>query len=90
LPTSPDLQELRNDLRRATQDPARIAADLPRLLTRLGYTRKSDNRHIRYEPPEDLLGAQPVTIPKTPSDHRSGENLRAQIERDLGIKRLTT
>lgn len=89
FPPAPGLQDLREDLRRATQDPARIGTELPAMLARLGYTRKSDNKHIRMEPPEGLLGAHPVTVPKTPGDHRSGENLRAQIERDLGLKRLS-
>lgn len=89
MPPSSGLQELREDLRWPTQDPARIGSDLPAMLARLGYTRKSDNKHIRMEPPEGLLGAHPVTVPKTPADHRSGENMRAQIERDLGLKRLS-
>jgi hypothetical protein len=41
------------------------------------------------EPPEGLPGARLIAVPKTPGDHRSGENLRAQIERELGLKRLS-
>lgn len=88
LPPSPGLSELLEDLERATKDPKRVAGELNALLCRHGYLEKSDNRHIRLEPQKDFVGLDSITLPKTPSDHRSLKNLRKQIERTLGIAKL--
>lgn len=90
LPGSPGLAKLREDLRRATLDNSKISKDLPALLLRLGYEHKSGKTHIRMEADPALLGVGPVTIPKTPSDHRTGDNQRSQTEAALGLKRLDT
>lgn len=88
LPLSPALNELRQDLMRATKDPKRIADELTTLLTRHGYVEKSDNRHIRLEATNGFDGLETITIPKTPSDHRGLTNQRKQIERGLGLTKL--
>lgn len=88
LPFSPALAELSQDLARATKDPKRVASELTSLLTRHGYSEKSDNKHIRMEAEQLFEGLDAITIPKTPSDHRGLKNLRKQIERTLGITKL--
>lgn len=82
--------DLRTDMGRATQDTSKISKDLPDLLLRLGYEHKSAKTHIRMEADPALLGVGPVTIPKTPSDHRTGDKQRSQTEAALGLKRLDT
>lgn len=86
--TSAGLKELREDLRRATKDPKRLPKELSALLARHGYQDKGDNRHVTLESRPNFAGLGNLTFPKTPSDHRSLENLRKQIERTLGITKL--
>lgn len=88
LPVSPALAELFQDLARATKDPKRVANELTSLLSRHGYSEKSDNKHIRLAARKDYVGLEPITLPKTPSEKRGLENLRKQIERTLGIHKL--
>lgn len=88
LPLSPALAELSQDLARATKDPKRVASELTSLLARHGYSKKSDNKHIRMEAKEMFEGLDAITIPKTPSDHQGLKNLQKQIERTLGITKL--
>lgn len=90
LAPSAALGTLREDLHRATLDNRKVGKELPGLLQKLGFSRKSDNNHIRMEAGSDLIGVKTVTVPKAPSDHRAGENLRSDIEADLGLKRLAT
>ena len=89
LPLSPELSELLEDLKRATKDPKKVAAELTSLLGRHGYREKSDNRHIRLEPQTGYSGLENITVPKTPSDARGLINLRKQVERTLGLARLS-
>lgn len=89
LPESPALNELLEDLGRATKDPKRVAAEITALMKRHGYQEKSDNKHIRLEAKQGVDGLDTITVPKTPSDSRGLKNLRAQIERTLGINRLS-
>ncbi len=85
---SPALNELVEDLKRATRDPNRAASELKSLLGRHGYQEKSNNKHIRLEANDTQRGLDTITIPKTPSDHRALKNLRKQIEHSLGIDKL--
>jgi len=88
LPASPALGELSQDLERATKDPKRLANQLTSLLSRHGYSQKSDNKHIRLEPRNGYDGLELITLPKTPSENRGLRNIRKQIERNLGITKL--
>jgi hypothetical protein len=89
LPPSPALSELLEDLQRATKDPKRVASELTTLLLRHGYREKADNKHIRLEAKNGYDGLDAITLPKTPSDHRGLKNLRKQVERTLGISKLS-
>jgi hypothetical protein len=88
VPRSPALDELLQDLSRATKDPKRVAAEVSGLLERHGYRAKSENKHIRLEPQIGFIGLQNITVPKTPSENRGLKNLCKQIERTLGIGNL--
>jgi hypothetical protein len=88
ISVSQALNELLEDLGRATKDPKRVATELVSLLGRHGYTEKSDNKHIRMEADDGYEGLDSITIPKTPSDSRGLKNLCKQIERTLGIAKL--
>ena len=89
LPSSPALSELLEDLKRATKDPKRVASELTGLLLRHGYREKADNKHIRLEAKNGYDGLDAITLPKTPSDHHGLTNLRKQVERTLGISKLS-
>ena len=89
LPLSPALAELSQDLARATKDPKRVASALTSLLSRHGYSEESENKHIRLQANEMFDGLESITLPKTPSDNRGLTNLRKQIERTLGITKLS-
>lgn len=88
LPVSPALNELLQDLRRATKDPKRSANEVTSLLRRHGYKEKSDNKHIRLEAIDKQSGLSTITIGKTPSEKRGLKNLVSQIENALGITKL--
>jgi hypothetical protein len=89
LPASPALNELLEDLERATKNPKRVANEVVSLLRRHGYREKSDNKHIRLEAINGYDGLEAITLPKTPSDGRGLKNLRKQIERTLGVTKLS-
>ncbi|MFC7333990.1 hypothetical protein [Rhodocista pekingensis] len=88
ISTSPALDELRQDLDRATKNPKRVSDELTSLLSRHGYRKKNENKHIRMEAADQFEGLASITVPKTPSDTRGLTNLRKEIERKLGITRL--
>lgn len=88
LPPSPACFELSQDITRATKDPKRVATQLTSLLTRHGYYKKSDNKHIRLEAESSYVGLDAITLPKTPSENRGLTNLRKQIEQTLGLTKL--
>ncbi|MCP8895379.1 hypothetical protein KYK29_10590 [Shinella daejeonensis] len=81
--------ELREELKRATKDPKKVASRLQDVLKRHGYAEKSDNKHIRMEPKAGFEGLDSITLPKTPSDHRGLKNLCKQIEKTLGINKFS-
>jgi hypothetical protein len=83
------LNELKQDLDRVTKDRRRVATELTSLLRRHGYSEKSDNKHIRLEAAEEFDGLDAITLPKTPSERRGLRNLRTQIERALGINKIS-
>lgn len=89
LPVAPALNELKQDLDRVTKDRRRVATELTSLLRRHGYSEKSDNKHIRLEAAEEFDGLDAITLPKTPSERRGLRNLRTQIERALGINKIS-
>jgi hypothetical protein len=88
VPASSSLSAIRQDLERATKDPKKMAGELTSLLTRHGYTLKSDNKHVKLEPLDGFGGLETLTIAKTPSDHRGLRNTRGQVERALGLTKL--
>jgi hypothetical protein len=88
IPSSPALNELLEDLKRATKDAKHVASNLKSLLARHGYREKSENKHLRLEPLEGYDGLDSITVPKTPSESRGLQNLRKQIEGTLGISKL--
>lgn len=85
---SPELTELREDLKRASRDRARFSTEMANLLERHGYNHKSDNKHARLEPREGYFGLDNITLAKTPGEGRGLENARKQIERTLGIAHI--
>ncbi len=85
---SPGLTELREELKRATNDSKKAADAVERLLLRHGYGFKSDNGHPRLAALDGFSGLQAVTLSKSPSDYRAGENLRGQVEAAMGLKLL--
>lgn len=89
LPISPAHGELSQDIARATKDPKRVASELTALLRRHGYREKSDNKHIRLEADAGFDGLDSITLPKTPSENRGLRNLSKQVERTLGLTKLT-
>lgn len=85
---SPGLDELCQELTRATRDGKKLNAALKALLSRHGFTHKADNKHSRMEPRPEFLGLQSITLMKTPGDRCGLDNLRSQIENNLGLTRL--
>lgn len=88
IPPSSELEELLQDLARATKDPRRAKEEVVSVLSRCGYRKKSDNKHVRLDAGEEFDGLDTITVQKTPSDRRGLKNLCKQIERTLGINRL--
>lgn len=88
VPSSTGLAELIEDLKRATKDPRRMAAQLGELLSRHGYNEKPRNKHVVLEPRTGFSGLENITVPTTPSDNRGLTNMRKQVERTLGLSKL--
>lgn len=88
IPPSSALHELRQDLQRATRDPARLNAEMRKLLQRHGYMFKSDNGHSRMAAAAGFVGLDSITLMNTPSDRRGLDNLRSDVEKILGIPKL--
>ncbi|NBC35252.1 hypothetical protein GTZ99_01620 [Novosphingobium sp. FSY-8] len=82
------LNELTENLKAATRDGKNLADRVAYLLIRHGYHNKSDNKHVRLEPNSGYDGLQSITLPKTPSDHRTSKNQYAQISKTLGLRNL--
>lgn len=89
IPASAQLDPLLEDLRRATGDIKRLAKAVPAFLEKVGYVNKSSKTHIRMEALPSHTGLDTVTVPKSASDHRSGENLKGHIIAALGLARLS-
>lgn len=87
-PAESELDEFREELKRATRDPARLNAEIKRLMTRHGFIAKSENNHSKLEPRPEYPGLDSIIVMKTPSDHRGLKNLKSQIEANLGLARL--
>lgn len=83
------LRELLEDIGRATKDSKRMATELVSVLGRYGYVKKSENNHIRLEAKDHYPGLDALTVPKTPSEIRGLQNMRKQVERTLGITKLS-
>ncbi len=88
-PFSRQLDELKSDLKRACKDPKRMAGEITALLRRHGYAEKSDNKHIRLQANDGYMGLDSITLPKTPSDYHSSKNQCKDIEKTLGITKLS-
>ncbi len=88
LPVSKEVEELREELKKAARDQGRSTESFGKVLRRHGYQDKSDNKHVKLEAKAGFTGLGPITLPKTPSDHRGAENMRKDIERVLGISKL--
>lgn len=73
------------DVGRATRDPARLAAQVERLLLRHGYVGKSNNKHVRLEAAPGFAGLASLTIPKTPGEYRGLKNQCGDILNALGL-----
>ncbi len=76
------------ELDRATRDKNKLHKEVPKLLQRHGYERKSDNKHIKMVPGHDFPGLQMVMVAKTPSENRGLKYLASQIEKAMGLARL--
>lgn len=88
IPATPALRELLQDLSRSTKDSKRIANDLTSLLSRHGYSKKSENKHIRLEAKSGYDGLDTITLPKTPSDNCGLDNAKGQVKSAMGLTKL--
>lgn len=85
---SDDLVDLKSEIKRAATDMKRSSSEMRDILLRHGYVEKADKKHIRLEAKSAFMGLDPVTLSKTPSDHRGPQNTKSQIEKTLGITKL--
>lgn len=88
LPESIGLHEMRESLKMASKDKNRAADLISNLLSRHGYTTKSQNKHIKLDPKIGFEGLEIITISKTPSDTRGLKNMQKQIERTIGLSKF--
>lgn len=89
MPLSLGLEELSQDISRAAKDPRRLAGEMKDLLSRHGYRSKSENKHIRLEARDGYEGLESITISKTPSEIRGLKNFCSQVEKKLGINKMS-
>ncbi|MCB1367975.1 MAG: hypothetical protein KDK00_09440 [Rhodobacteraceae bacterium] len=55
-------------------------------LREYGYTRSEKGKHIKFLPPSSFPGLGQVTMAKTPSDHRFGDNMIRDVKKALGLR----
>lgn len=60
--------------------------NLERFLKRYGFSKKSENKHIRLESAHE--GIDNITLPKTPSDRRAILEHKSDLKKILGIDKL--
>lgn len=84
-PASSAADDLIAEVRRATKDGPKMAAQLERLLSRHGYVAKSDNKHLRLEAAPGFAGLDTLTIPKTPGEYRGLKNQCSDILNAFGL-----
>ncbi|ATG48484.1 hypothetical protein CEW89_13465 [Celeribacter ethanolicus] len=82
------LGQLKRALEKATKDPKKFSKEMGSVLEEIGFIKKSDNKHIRFEPKPELVGLDSITLMKTPSDYNGLKNQKSQIENNLGIARM--
>lgn len=87
-PAESELEEFREELKRATRDQARLNTAVKHLMTRHGFIEKSENSHSKLEPLPEYPGLDSITLMKTPSENRGLKNLKSQIEANLGLTQL--
>lgn len=75
-------------IRSAGHDTRTSGQQISSILTGIGFLKTEDGKHIKLTPPANLSGISPVTLAKTPSDFRSGQNQASQISNNLGLIKL--
>ncbi|WP_152927757.1 hypothetical protein [Komagataeibacter europaeus] len=88
LPVSSALSELLQDISRATKDSKHLVKEVATLLSRHGYQKKSDNKHVKFEPIKGFDGLGNIIVSKTPSENRGLKNMKSTIEKTLGLSKL--
>lgn len=73
------------DAIKAASDNDRTDAVFKAQLAPLGFSRREQGSHIKYSPPIGVVAIDSITIAKTPSDHRAGDNSVQAARRALGL-----
>lgn len=78
------ISEIKSAGRDVNEMPARMGA----ILSRMGFSRSEEGKHLKFSPPHGLGGIEVVILPKTPSDYRAGKNQASDLIEILCIREL--
>ncbi|WP_323036344.1 hypothetical protein [Pararhodobacter sp.] len=75
-----------SQIKSAGKDGNQMSNSLGSILSGFGYSKTTDGKHIKFEPPGNLFGLPTEILPSTPSDsQRGGKNKSQDIIRNMGL-----
>jgi hypothetical protein len=77
-----------NEIKAAGKDTKEMPSRIGLILSRIGFNKSEEGKHLKYTPNSDLGGIGVEILPKTPSDYRAGRNKASDIIDNLSIKGL--
>lgn len=84
LPNESGLDDLHKRLKTAGSDPKSASKKVGLILKELGYSQSDSGPHLKFAPPNHIVGIAQLTLAKTPSDHRAGRNMVRDARKALG------
>lgn len=78
------ISELKTAGRDVKEMPSRVGA----ILSRIGFSRSEEGKHLKFSPPSGLGGIDVAVLPKTSSDHRAGKNQVSDLIEGFSIRDL--
>lgn len=76
------------ELKAAGRDAKEMTSRFGAILSRLGFSRSEEGKHLKFSPPSGLGGIDPAILPKTSSDHRAGMNQASDLIESFSIRDL--
>lgn len=73
-------------LKNARGDYQRLLSEVRTILSEVGFKESEEGKHIKFLPPSNAVGFNPIVASKTPSDHRTAKNFCAKVIEILDLQ----